>query len=493
MIMNKKWQIGEVRNGFPVLPENKRRTILLLSDDIRVPSGVGTMSREIILGTCHHFNWIQMATATAHPDMGKIIDMNKTTEDRTGVPNASVLLYPVIGYNNPDILRQVMNKHRNLGAILHFTDPRSWQWLYNMEHEIRQIVPITYYHLWDELPYPMYNQNSYRSSDLLMSISKQSENIAKQVLAEHIDKTKVTYVPHGIDSKQFKPVFEGDEELVKFKETLFASKEYDFVMLYNNRNINRKMAADLMMAYKGFYESLPKEKAERTMLLYHTEPIDNAGTDLPRLHNHLCPHVNVKFSTNKLSNQNLNFLYNIADVTMGISSAEGFGLATAESLMAGTVIIANTTGGLQDQMGFRKDSLSENLITYSADFPSNSCKRYIDHGEWAFPVFPQMNLVGSPITPYIYDSRSEVSHVIERIKTVYNLSKEERIERGLKGREFMINNLSDEIMCKGIMKDITNCVDNFVKPKRFDIYKCEHKVVKPYIKGIWDKELKEWK
>ena len=42
-----------------------------------------------------------------------------------------------------------------------------------MEHEIRQNIPIMYYNIWDDLPDPLYNTNFYRSSDLLLSISKQ--------------------------------------------------------------------------------------------------------------------------------------------------------------------------------------------------------------------------------------------------------------------------------------------------------------------------------
>ena len=42
--------------------------------------------------------------------------------------------------------------------------------------------------------------------------------------------------------------------------------------------------------------------------------------------------------------------YNIADVTINISDAEGFGLATLESLSCGTPIIATMTGGLQEQV-----------------------------------------------------------------------------------------------------------------------------------------------
>ena len=44
-------------------------------------------------------------------------------------------------------------------------------------------------------------------------------------------------------------------------------------------------------------------------------------------------------------------LYNSVDCTINISDAEGFGLATLESLSCGVPIIVNMTGGLQQHSG----------------------------------------------------------------------------------------------------------------------------------------------
>ena len=44
---------------------NKKK-ILLLSDDLRMSSGVGTMSREIVMGTLEHFQWVQIGGAIKH-------------------------------------------------------------------------------------------------------------------------------------------------------------------------------------------------------------------------------------------------------------------------------------------------------------------------------------------------------------------------------------------------------------------------------------------
>ena len=45
------------------IPKEERKTILLLSDDIRTHSGVGTMSKEIVINTAHRFNWVNIGGA----------------------------------------------------------------------------------------------------------------------------------------------------------------------------------------------------------------------------------------------------------------------------------------------------------------------------------------------------------------------------------------------------------------------------------------------
>ena len=49
--------------------------------------------------------------------------------------------------------------------------------------------------------------------------------------------------------------------------------------------------------------------------------------------------------------------------------------------------------------------------------------------------------------------------------------KEERKERGLKGREFMIQNLSSEIMANTLIEGIEQTFQNYKPKKRFDLYK----------------------
>ena len=109
MIQKETYKIGDMRNGFEVLPQHKRKTILLLSDDITSASGVGNMSKEIVLGSCHHYNWVQIAGAIKHPKAGQVVDIGQSVEQEFGVPSPYIRLYPVNGYGNPEVLREIMN------------------------------------------------------------------------------------------------------------------------------------------------------------------------------------------------------------------------------------------------------------------------------------------------------------------------------------------------------------------------------------------------
>ena len=116
------YKVGDIRNGYEVLPDKKRKTVLLLSDDLRMTSGVGNMSREFVLGTCHRINWVQIGGAINHPENGKAVDMDEDTQKRTGVPNAHLKIHPISGYGNQDLVRQLLNFYKPAGIML-YTDP----------------------------------------------------------------------------------------------------------------------------------------------------------------------------------------------------------------------------------------------------------------------------------------------------------------------------------------------------------------------------------
>lgn len=144
-------------------------------------SGIATMSRELVLSTVHKYDWVQISGAITHPEKGKIFDLSQSTNEQKKIKDAYVKLYPTDGYGNEQELFQVISIEKP-DAILHFTDPRFWGWLYALERQIRNIMPLTYLNIWDDIPYPMYNRSFYFSCDCLFSISKQTYNINKWVL-----------------------------------------------------------------------------------------------------------------------------------------------------------------------------------------------------------------------------------------------------------------------------------------------------------------------
>ena len=429
-----------MNKSFKHLPPNKRKKILLICDDIRVHSGVATVAKEIVIHTSHHFNWVQVAGAIKHPDKGKVLDLNESVAKESGIKDPSVVLYPVDGYGSPDLLREVLKKE-NPDAIMLITDPRYFGWLFNMEHEIRKNIPITYLNIWDDYPAPMYNKPYYEACDLLMGISKQTVNINKLVLGKDKGNRIFKYIPHGLNPEVYKPIDKNDKEFIKFKTNFFRNDIPEFVVFFNSRNIRRKSIPDTMLAFRAFLDSLPKEKADKCKMVLHTEAITDHGTDLYKVKEYFFDESypnSIVFSHQKLSQKHLNFLYNIADVQILLTSNEGWGLTITEAILAGTPIIANTTGGMQDQMRF----VDENgeWFTPSPDVPSNHRGTYKEHGEWAFPVYPtSRSIQGSPPTPYIYDDRCAWEDVVERLKEVYNLSPEEMEQKGLKGREWAIS------------------------------------------------------
>ena len=453
-----------------------KKKILLLSDDLRMHSGIATQSKTIVMNTLHHYDWAQIAGAIKHPDKGKVMDMRESLEKDMGYKDIYLRLYPVDGYGNAEVLREVMQLEKP-DAILHYTDPRFWGWLYQMEHELRREIPIFYYNIWDDLPYPRWNEPFYESCDLIMNISKQTHNIVDKV-CRTTPRTDwdSTYVPHGIETKTFHPIDKKDKKLLKFSESVFQGHDYDFVVFWNNRNIKRKLPADVILAYKYFCDMLPIGEASKCALIMHTAPKDPNGTDLPAVVEELCPNYDIIFSHQGLSDMELCYLYNLSDVTINMASNEGFGLGTCESLHCGTPISVNVTGGLQDQCGFKKEDGS--LLTkddYVTEWGSNHDGRYQECGEWAFPVFPSnRSLQGSIPTPYIFDDRPRWEDVAVKIREWYDTPKKERVEAGLKGREWMLTeevSLSATDMCRLFMEHMDTAFEKWKPRKRFTIYK----------------------
>lgn len=307
----------------------------------------------------------------------------------------------------------------------------------------------------------------------------------------------ITYIPHGIDPELFypirhnsnkkinvtdlmggdpkNPVYVNEYEAFKmFRKSILGDKNYELVVLYNNRNIKRKSPGDLVLAFRLLWEELDAKDKDKICLIFHTQPVDDQGTDLYAVTDAIADECNIIFTNKTFTQVGLNMLYNLADVTVNIASNEGFGLSMAESLMAGTMVVSNVTGGLQDQMGFKDaDGAYLGIETHFDErWGSNHDRKYQTHGEWVLPVFPaQRHLAGSPITPYIFDDRCDWLDVADRLHEIFKMDRKERKARGAKGREFLLTDgkMSTVELGKSFIKSIDDVLKGFSPRTRFDI------------------------
>jgi glycosyltransferase involved in cell wall biosynthesis len=110
----------------------------------------------------------------------------------------------------------------------------------------------------------------------------------------------------------------------------------------------------------------------------------------------------------------------MADCTLNISDAEGFGLATLESLSTGTPIIVTMTGGLQEQV--------------------------TDGEEWfGIGIEPASKaLIGSQQVPYIFEDRINKEDFMDALTKMMNMPKAEIKALGKKGLEHVRKNYNFE-------------------------------------------------
>ncbi len=377
---------------------NKKK-ILVIADSPLAPSGVGTQTKYMIesLLNTQEFSFICLAGALKHKDYRPV---------KVEPWNDDWVIHPVDGYGNPDVVREMI-RHYKPDALWFMTDPRFYTWLWNIEDEIRPNIPMIYYHVWDNYPYPTFNKKYYDSNDVICTISKVTDDIVRTVSPS----VKCVRIPHTVDTNVFKK--RDKKECASFVKT--AKSDGKMVFFWNNRNARRKQSGTVIYWFKEFLDNIGSDKA---MLIMHTEPRDPHGQDLQAIIDNLqLKPGQVVISTQKLPPKELSYLYNIADCTINISDAEGFGLATLESLACQTPIIVNKTGGLQEQI---------------VDNDGNELGIGIDPCSKA--------IIGSQDVPFIYEDRISKEDFVSALEKFYNMSQKQRDLLGELGRKHVLKN-----------------------------------------------------
>ena len=396
---------------------SERMKILMLCDHPLVPSGVGTQARYLIEGLLNtgKYKFIVFGGALKHPDYRP----QQVAPEKFGEGNWIIL--PVDGYGDKNKLRVILEKEKP-DAILLFTDPRFFTWVWEMEDEVRQVCPIFYWHVWDNDPTPKFNDVFYKSTDFVSALSLKTFGLLQDLKYNHFN-----YIPHAVSPDVFKPLTEDQCQAFK-DEHMGPHAKKKFIVFWNNRNARRKMTGDVIASFAKFANKVGKSNVALAM---HTMVGDPEGQNIVEVAKCFGIDGNLIISENRVSPDILNGFYNSCDCTINIANNEGFGLATLESLMAGTPIIVQMTGGLQFQIGnwwegFEDFSNQEKMTTVAK-------KRYENRiGDWfGVPVFPSSrSCTGSQPIPYIYDDRVSHEDVVNALMKLYNMGRKERRDLG---------------------------------------------------------------
>ena len=382
------------------------KKILTISDHPLSPSGVGTQTKYFIeaLLKSGEYEVFSLAGAIKHREYQMIIP-----EEHQG----RWKILPVDGYGTQDLIREIVSAEKP-DALWFMTDPRFWGFLWEIDDEIRSNIPMIYYHVWDNYPYPKYNKKCYDSNDLVVTISKVTDDIVRTVSPE----VEVIYHPHAVPNDIFSP--EKDESKVRtLKKLIYEAcperADY-FTFFWNSRNARRKQSGSLLFWFKDFLEKIGHDKAN---LIMHTDVNDPHGQDLEAIIQELgMTNGEVVFSTGKFDMENLALMYKMCDVTVAVSDAEGFGLSIQESLSCGIPVICTMTGGMQEQVYDGKNYFGIGL------HPASKA------------------IIGSQEIPWIYEDRLDGAEVVDAFVKVYEMPKEELEKLGKMGREHVMKNYS---------------------------------------------------
>ena len=385
----------------------EKKKILVISDHPLAPSGVGTQTKYVIeaLILTGKYQFTCLGGAVKHQNYEPQVVSDPRWGERDWV------VYPVDGYGNAELIRRIMVEQKP-DLLWFMTDPRFYPWLWQIENEVRVNLPMVYYHVWDNYPLPRFNAKWYNSTDVIASISKVTHDIVNNVAPD----VENHYVPHAVNDQVFKKL--DDEVVSQFIESNFPEHNGRTVFFWNNRNARRKQSGTLLHWFNNFAE---KVGPENVCLIMHTDPKDPNGQDLEEIIKEFgMDDGRVVLSRNKMPPEGLSLMYNMADCTVAISDAEGFGLSTFESLACGTPIIVTMTGGLQEQV-----TDGENWFGIGIEPASKA-------------------IIGSQDVPYIYEDRVSEEDVVDAFVKMYNMTNDERKELGNNGREHVLKNYGYE-------------------------------------------------
>jgi glycosyltransferase involved in cell wall biosynthesis len=411
---------------------NVKTKILLISDHLQHNTGVAVQSKHLVEGLIEtgKYEVVQLGAAIYHENNEPV----KVSNDLN--------IIPVKGFGDKDTIRSMLVSYVP-DVLIIFSDGRFFNHIFEMEDEIHQVCPIMWWHVWDNRPAPHFNKTKYDCIDKINCISDLTYDLCKIVTCNN---NKVSYIPHTVPENIFKKLTE--KEISYHKEKILGVHKDSFICTWVNRNIRRKRPSDVLKSWQMFLFSLEEKTTKKeAILIMHTDPYDSAGTNLLEVAKYLGILENVRFSDQEASFEKLNILYNISDIVLNISQAEGFGLTTLEAMSAGIPIIATQTGGLTRQL-IDKETLAVNGIALKPEVTTIS---------------------GTQCTPYLNEDFVSVEKVSIAIMKMYSIGSKKRKEIGLAAKNYVNKSFSYNKMIRqwddSISETLSSWKENYKRVK----------------------------
>ena len=197
------------------------------------------------------------------------------------------------------------------------------------------------YNMWTRF-HKYCNEAIERCSKVITISDSNKENVLN---AFPNDKDKVIQLRNGYDQNIFEKNNYDKKEVL---EKLGINKEYKNIVLFSGRLVQIKGVDVLLKAAKRYEDGNTLTMIAGGGVLLET--LKKQAEDLGL--------KDVVFLGNQ-TQENLNILYNIADVLAVPSRIEGFGLVAVEALACGTPVIATNQGGLPEFINDKVGALVE--------------------------------------------------------------------------------------------------------------------------------------
>lgn len=225
-------------------------------------------------------------------------------------------------------------------------------------------VPIVAYFPIDGIPKPSWIKNIASYVDLPITYLDFGHKACVQL--EPSLQNRLRIIPHGVNTKEFFPIH--PTELRTFKRAMFGEIASDKFMFMNvNRNQLRKLVPSNLIAFKEFQKYVPN-----SFIYLNMQPVD-VGWNLIECCNSLGLEIGKdvffppSFDTQKgLSVEDLNKLFNCADVLTSTATGGGWELSVTQAFATKTVTLVPNNTAHTDLCGSQTDLNTQRGVLYNS-------------------------------------------------------------------------------------------------------------------------------